>query len=131
MILLDTHVLVWSLEGNAKLGKKTRQILASSATKLSVSAISFWEISMLVERNRLTISSDTALWRKEVIALGVKEIAIDGEIGIEASRLANFHADPADRLIVATALRHNLPILTADERILAWKGGASVIDARR
>ena len=64
------------------------------------------------------------------MAQGVVEIAVDGEIGIGAVNLTDFHADPADRLIVATALRGHL-LATADERILDWTGNVSRLDARR
>ena len=63
------------------------------------------------------------------MAQGIFEIAVDGEIGIHAVGLADFHADPADRLIVATALRG--PVLaTADEKILDWTGNVNLLDAR-
>ena len=58
------------------------------------------------------------------------EIAVDGEIGIHAVGLADFHADPADRLIVATALRGHV-LATADEKILDWTGNVNLLDARR
>ena len=58
------------------------------------------------------------------------EIAVDGEIGIHAVGLADFHADRADRLIVATALRGHV-LATADEKILDWIGNVNLLDARR
>jgi PIN domain nuclease of toxin-antitoxin system len=57
------------------------------------------------------------------------EIPVDGEIGITAARLAALHADPADRLIVATALCARATLVTADARLLAMKGGPSCQDA--
>ena len=57
------------------------------------------------------------------------EIPVDGEIGIRANSLAGFHSDPADRIIVASALQgHRL--LTADDRILTWSGSLDRLDAR-
>ena len=61
---------------------------------------------------------------------GLAEIPVDGDIAIRANELTGLHADPADRLIVATALGgHRL--VTADKRILSWSGRLSRVDARQ
>jgi PIN domain nuclease of toxin-antitoxin system len=95
-----------------------------------VSAISFWEIAMLVARGRLRIHHPLADWREEVLSLGVVEVVVDGATGIEAEMLKGLHRDPADRLIVATALRHGACLVTADQRILAWSRPLARHDAR-
>ena len=78
---------------------------------------------------RIRYRIDAGLWRREQPKQGLVEIPIDGEIGIRAVGLATFHADPADRIIVATALgSHRL--VTADERILAWSDKLDRLDAR-
>ena len=65
-----------------------------------------------------------------VLGQGLIEIPVDGDIGIRASALPDFHSDPADRIIVATALSgHRL--VTADERILDWDGSLDRLDARQ
>ena len=95
-----------------------------------MSAISFWEMAMLQAKGRIVYPEDVSVWRREQLSQGLIEISVDGEIGISANALADFHADPADRLIVATALQgHDL--ITADERILAWPGPLSRLDARQ
>ena len=76
---------------------------------------------MLREKGRIAFPKDVSLWRREQLEQGIIEIPIDGEIGIRANELADFHTDPADRIIGATALRgHRL--VTADERVLVWNG---------
>ena len=83
---------------------------------------------MLHEKGRLTLSNDLASWRRTLLGEGLVEIAVDGEIGIRANELADFHGDPADRIIVATALGgHRL--VTSDRRILDWPGNLSRLDA--
>ena len=95
-----------------------------------MSAMTFWEVAMLRAKGRLDFPEDVAAWRRELFGQGLLEIAVDGDIGIRANALADFHADPADRIIVATALgSHRL--VTADERILAWGGSLDRLDARR
>ena len=132
MTLLDTHVLLWLRLGDARLGTGARIEIdrAWQAGQVGVSAISFWEVAMLKDKGRIRFPEDVALWRREQLEQGMVEIAVDGEIGIRAVGLADFHADPADRLIVATALQgHRL--VTADQRILDWLGEVGRLDAKR
>ncbi len=102
---------------------------ALRSRELAVSAMTFWEVAMLKGKGRLDFPEDVGLWRRELLTQGVIEIPIDGEIGIRANALPDFHADPADRIIVATALGgHRL--LTADDLILGWSGELNRLDAR-
>ena len=131
MILLDTHVLLWSRSGDSRLGPHTREQieLASLEGELAVSAISFWEAAMLHEKRRLTLLRDAASWRDGLLREGLTEIPVDGAIAARAGQLPDMHGDPADRLIVATALEgHRL--LTGDQRILDWPGRLDRLDAR-
>ena len=131
MIIADTHVLLWLRIGEARLGTGARRTLDDALRDevLAVSAITFWEVSMLKTKGRLDFPEDVVLWRRELLRQGLAEIPVNGEIGIRANVLPNFHADPADRIIVATALEgHRL--LTADDRILRWSGDLNRLDAR-
>jgi len=133
MIVIDTHVLIWLTEGHERIGKKTRR-LADEALKddsLCVSAISFWEVEMLSQKGKICLSQPTRTWRLELLGLGLLEIPISGEIGIEAAAIENFHGDPADRIITATALHHGATIITADEQIIKWPGRLKLQDARK
>lgn len=130
MILLDTHVLIWLRQGSRRLGAVARRETEQAwrAGEAAVSAISFWEVALLHERGRMTLSRDIPSWRLQVLQAGLREIPVDGEIGIRAWNLDDFHRDPADRLIVATALGgHRL--VTADRRILEWPGPLARIPA--
>ena len=131
MILLDTHALLWLRAGDARLGSAAREEIhrAWEGDELAVSAISFWEMAMLRDRGRIRVPEDVSLCRWEQLGQGLVEIPVDGEIGIRACGLADFPTDPADRIIVATALGgHRL--VTADERILAWGGELNRLDTR-
>ena len=89
--------------------------------EVAVSAMTFWEIAMLHDKGRLALPHDVAGWRTHLLEDGLVEIPVDGEIGIRAIQIDGLHGDPADRVIVATALSgHRL--LTADGLILAWSG---------
>ncbi|MFP3544906.1 type II toxin-antitoxin system VapC family toxin [Rhizobium sp. SIMBA_035] len=124
MILLDTHILVWAMNDDARLGARSREALDKSAKsgRVLVSAITPWEIAMLVQKGRLTLSSDVAQWIDEALALPAIELApILPQIAIDSTRLpGEFHADPADRIIVATARFHRIPLVTADQAILEY-----------
>ena len=85
---------------------------------------------MLVQRNRLKFERDLKVWRLDQLASGLTEIEVNGEIGILANELDWDQRDPVDRLIVATALAYDLALVTADEKMLAWKGIAKTVDAR-
>ena len=130
MILLDTHVMLWLRLGDTRLGAGARSEIdrAWEAKQVSISAVSFWEVALLKDKQRISFPEDVGLWRREQLGPGVIEIPMDGEIGIRAATLPDFHTDLADRLIVATALEgHRL--VTADRRILEWPGHLSRLDA--
>ena len=123
MILLDTHVLVWQEQGDRRLGRQARQAVARAlaAGQAAVSAITFWEVGMRIQNGQLALGFDLDAWRHDLLDQGVIEIPVDGRVATRAGLLPDMHGDPADRLIVATALQgHRL--ITADERILGWPG---------
>ena len=124
MILLDTHALIWLDEDNKRLGAKTIAMVDKALTReeLVVSGITFWEVAMLVCKQRLEIKIPLPLWRRNLLDSGLREIPVSGTIGIQAAGLDNFHGDPADRIITATALEISAILVTADKTILAWPG---------
>ena len=132
MLLLDTHVLVWLDEGNPRLGKAALQTIDEALTsgQLGVATISFWEVAMLIDKQRLTMQTILADWRFELLQAGLLEIPLRGTTAIHAAQLPLFHGDPADRMIVATAIENGATLMTADEKILSWKQLNQKIDAR-
>jgi len=104
---------------------------AWKADGLAVSAISYWEVEMLRAKKRIALAMEVQAWRNLNLLQGVREIPFDGAMGARAASLEEFHLDPADRYIVATALERGLRLMTADRRILAWPGRLERIDATR
>ena len=137
MILLDTHALVWAAEGNRRLGETARATIEETrrSDRVGVSAITPWEIALLVERDRLQLAMEIGAWIQTVLqAPGVDLLPIEPRIAVDSVRLpGRFRADPADRLIIATARRWGTPLLTADRAILTYAaaGHVQVVDARR
>jgi PIN domain nuclease of toxin-antitoxin system len=126
MIVIDTHVLVWWVSGEKSLSataaKAIKDTLANGS-EVNVSSISAWEVSMLIEKGRLVLSMDVESWLDEVTQIdGVRFVPVDNEIGIKSTELpGEFHKDPADRMIVATARKLAVPLVTADEKIINYE----------
>lgn len=96
-----------------------------------MSAITFWEIALLVRKRRLVVGVPLQRWRHDFMVQGLLEVPVDGSLGIAAAELRDFHADPCDRLIVATARDLGATLLTADRQILRWPDELQRQDARR
>lgn len=133
MLLLDTHVLVWLVEGSERLGRRAARMADAALVdeELAVASISFWEIAMLAARGRIELDVPLLQWRLHVLGLGVQEVPLSGDVAMEAAVLQNFHQDPADRIIVATSISSGAVLATADDRILGWPGSLRCHDARR
>jgi PIN domain nuclease of toxin-antitoxin system len=120
MIALDTHAWIWLASNSTKLSRKAKSA-CSSAEALLVSAISVWEVAMLVAKARLVLDRDVEVWIRQALALPkVRLEPLTPTIAVRATRLATaFPGDPADRIIAATALEHAAPLVTRDERLRA------------
>jgi PIN domain nuclease of toxin-antitoxin system len=123
VILLDTHAVVWLANDDPALGQKSRSmaLAARAENKLAISAISFWEIALLVAKDRLGLRYRPARLRAELLDTGVIELGLTGDIALLSVELKNLHGDPADRFIAATAIAHGATLITADARLLRWR----------
>ena len=124
MLLLDTHVWVWFMQGSDTLKRATVEAIeeAIQSRDLYVAAISQWEVAMLIEKSRIVLNEPTLSWiQKSIENLHLKIVPLSMDVAVESSRLpGEFHGDPADRMIVATARIHQLSIVTRDAKILAY-----------
>ncbi|HJZ05491.1 twitching motility protein PilT [Candidatus Amesbacteria bacterium RIFCSPHIGHO2_01_FULL_48_32] len=124
MTLLDTNALLWWLDGGGELSKVARgEIgLARKSGEIYVSAISAWELALLVKKKRVVIEMSMEDWVRELTELEfVKVIPVDAETAVESVNLpGEFHKDPADRIIVATARRLGAKLVTKDKKILGY-----------
>lgn len=133
MIVLDTHALVWWVANSARIPSKGRRLIQSeivAGDKLHVSSISLWEIALLLQRGRLTLSVDSATWLAAIQSLPfVNWISVDNAIALRSLTLERFpHGDPADRFIVATALAHGATLVTGDRRLRGYSPLSTVWD---
>ncbi len=132
LILIDTHALIWLDRHDPALGQSSRK-LADEALRdeaLAVSAITFWEIAMLIFKGRFAMDVNLERWRLDLIGSGLVELPLNGGIGLAAAQLDDLHGDPADRFILATAQANGAVLLTADQRLLDWPGPLRRHDAR-
>lgn len=133
MIVLDTHALIWMDADDAALGSKARSRIEQEwrGGEVAVSAVSFWECAMLVEKGRLVLPLAVEGWRAGLLSAGLLEIPLDGRIALAAARFVDLHRDPADRFIAATVEVRGATLVTADEKLLAWNSALPRLDARR
>ena len=134
MILLDTHVLVWLAEDSKRLGEAARTAIRSAEGELHLSAMSFWELGMLLSKRQITLAMPLPRMLEEVTAVSRMTILpITAEIAIDAHTLPRLHGDPVDRLLMATARAFDCPLMTGDHVIAEYAAAGHVrtIDARR
>ncbi len=123
--LLDTHALVWWVDGSKKLAREQSRATERAARSgaLFLSEISFWEIAMLVEAGRLTFRVPLDEWLERAAAApAVQRIGITPAVACEVVALTSTRNwDPADRIIVATARVLGARLVTSDSRIIDTK----------
>jgi PIN domain nuclease of toxin-antitoxin system len=123
MILLDTHIWVWWIHNDHRLTDRVRKhIQANEDESIGISVFSCWEVAKLVEVNKLILHCPIDEWMDTALAYpGIQVIELTPEIAIESTRLpGEFHRDPADQIIVATARILDCPLLTVDNKILNY-----------
>ena len=131
-VLLDTHVWIWWLLGSERLSAPERRSMdrLAAAGGCGLSAMSLWEAQMLHSKGRLSLDRPFPSWLRLASAPGVVAVLpLDVDVVLTLDQLPqSFHGDPADRLIVATALSHGCPLATHDSAIRAsgvapiWEG---------
>jgi PIN domain nuclease of toxin-antitoxin system len=125
MIVLDTHALIWWVEG-VGLSKAARAAIEREIEadgEIGISAMSAWEVMLLVKKGRLALAMEVGRWFEKVSRISrVRLLPMDRNIAIEAADLpGDFHKDPADRMIVATARSLSAPLVTKDRRIQSYE----------
>jgi len=124
MILLDTHALIWWFEGSPKLSLAAKAAIenAQRLSRVTISSLSCWEIALLNAHGRIHLSTELHNWITAIQKhRRVRFIPVDNHIAVASVELpGQFHKDPADRIIVATAITMNIPVVTVDHKIHAY-----------
>lgn len=124
MIVLDTHVWVWWVHGDAQIKPSQADVIEEAESDIiGVSAISCWEVAKLVERGRLILPRPVDEWLRLALDYpGVRLIELSPEISVASTRLpGDFHRDPADQIIVATARLNGCPLVTSDQKLISYE----------
>jgi PIN domain nuclease of toxin-antitoxin system len=122
VIVLDTHAWIWWLNEPARLSRGAAAAI-DGADDLGICAISLWEFALLIERRSVEPRIDPLEWLEAALSVPrVELLDLTPAVAMGSSRLDGFHRDPADRLIVATALANDAPLVTKDARIRRWEG---------
>ena len=121
-LLLDTHTLLWLMLGDSKLGTLAGSAIQDAAqhAHVMISAITPWEIALLVSKKKINLYKDVMVWVDEALAKpGVTLVGLEPEIAVESTRLPfEMHPDPADRILVATARQLGATLVTSDRALL-------------
>lgn len=121
MLLLDTCILIWLDASPDLISENARRAIRESAASLFVSSFSALEIALKCRKGKLALPDPPKTWFPGVLAAhGIAEIPMNGEIALRSASLPAIHADPADRVIVATAQMQSLRLVTPDPLIHAY-----------
>ena len=127
-ILLDTHVVLWHFGDRRRLSAGSKAALDSAKVVL-ISAVSFWEVSMLVEKGRIELDRPVAAWVNDVLRVPrFAQAPLDADVAVTAGTLAGFHGDPADRFIVSTAMTIPCPLISKDRALRQWSKASGEVD---
>ena len=119
-MLLDTHIWLWSLLDPCRLAPQVIAELESPENEIWLSPISIWELLVLDRKGRIDLGGDPVAWIRQALAkVSLREAPLTHEISIRSTQMNISHGDPADRFLAATALVHELTLVTADEKLIA------------
>ena len=118
-LLLDTHVLLWSVLEPDHLSASVRAELENMHNELWLSSTTLLEVHLLAEKKRIQLRPDPAGWIQCLLdTIPFREAAVTHAVAVMSRRIDLAHQDPADRFLAATAVVYGLTLLTADDRLL-------------
>ncbi len=120
-VLLDTHVFLWWIKDDPRLGSRARSIISDVDNQLLLSAASGWEIAIKSKLGKLEITGDIIAFTYEQMQINaISELPVQMNHTLHVAMLADLHRDPFDRLLVAQSQLERIPILTGDTQIKAY-----------
>ena len=121
-LLLDTHIILWSVAEPEKLSQNITEDLQNDSNELWFSPISVWEIILLAEKGRISLGPDIEKSVREIFRkIPLNEATLNHEVAIQSRSVRLPHQDPADRFLAATAIVYDFTLVTADSRIIFAK----------
>ena len=128
-ILLDTHALLWFIEGDSQLSQNAKKLIEDPNNEVYVSHISFFEISIKLKIGKLQLLKSLRGIYNDALTAGIELLDLEFEHieNYQSVPLIADHRDPFDRILIATALHENLSIITIDEKFENYKHIINVI----
>ena len=121
MVLFDTHAFVWLVSDQSELSEEAKRLIRDSSGALYLSSISALEIGLSVKRGRLSLPVKPHRFLAEGLSQhGIQEIPLTSEIALLSAKLPEFHNDPFDRILIATAQHEGLTLLSKDSKLAEY-----------
>jgi PIN domain nuclease of toxin-antitoxin system len=121
-LLLDTHIWVWTVLQPDRLSRRVSRAIENTANQIWLSPVSVWELSMLVKKGRIDLKKSVDQWTADTFeSLQIQEASVTTDVALAMNKIRLPHEDPADAFLVATASVFELTLVTADEKLLAFK----------
>ena len=118
-LLLDTHILLWSLLEPERLSNKVTRELENPANEIWISPVTTWEIIILVEKGRVELNDEPVAWMQNVLnSVPFKQATLNHEVAMQSRLIKLPHQDPADRFIAASAAVYDLILVTSDKYLI-------------
>ena len=118
-LLLDTHILLWSLLEPERLSDKVTGELENPANEIWISPVTTWEIIILAEKGRVELNDEPVTWMQNVLnSMPFKQATLNHEVAMQSRLIKLPHQDPADRFIAASAAVYALILVTSDKYLI-------------
>jgi len=121
-ILLDTHLLLWAFVRPELLSSNAHDLISDSDNDILFSTASIWEIAIKHSRRRPEFQTEPGEFRRELLKMGNRELAVLGEHAVAVASLPPIHKDPFDRLLIAQARVEGITLLTSDAAVARYPG---------
>jgi PIN domain nuclease of toxin-antitoxin system len=121
-ILLDTHIVLWSVFKTKSLSSDARTLLEDPSNQLIFSTVNLWEITIKRAQGRPDFQVDPRPLREALLLGGYQELPISSEHAMSVGQLPRIHRDPFDRLLIAQAMVEGCLLLTADRKVSRYPG---------
>ena len=122
-LLLDTHILVWSILNPSRLSRRAAKVIADPRNELWISPVTPWEILYLHRKGRLKLKDGPVSWFSAALSrMPFREAPLTHEVALASDLITLPHPDPADAFLAATARVYDLTLVTADDNLSRGKG---------
>jgi len=118
--LLDTHTLIWMMEGDARLSKSVSEVILDKGNELWISKASFWEISIKRSLGKLKLAHETSQFWETALKEEIQLLNIEISHLMQLEKLPMHHKDPFDRIIISQAICEGMILLSKDEKFTPY-----------